>query len=261
MTTYSARLSARIASTRSHLCVGLDPRADLIPGDWVDFFARVIDETAPFTAAYKPNIAYFEALGSGGIATLEKVLARIPREVPVILDAKRSDIPETMKAYAKAYFEHWSVDAVTLNPLLGFDSIEPFLQYPGKGVYLLAITSNPGAADIELRQAEGRYFFEHVQDMAGKAAALPGSVGLVVGLTNIRDELLNRVADLPLLVPGFGAQGGDPSRLKIARRTAPILINASRSILYANPEKSFAVKAREAVAQINAAMGASAGPA
>lgn len=253
--TFAQKLAARIAATRSNLCVGLDPRADLIPGDWVEFLRRVVGESAPHAAAFKPNIAYFETLGSRGVAILEQVLELIPREVPVVLDAKRSDIPETMKAYAKAYFETWKVDAVTLNPYLGFDSIEPFLGYEGRGVYLLGITSNPGAADLELRVSEGRHLFEHVQDMAVKAAGRPGTVGLVAGLTNIRDEYLAKVADIPLLVPGFGAQGGDLGRLRVSERAAPLLVNASRSILFAQPERSFADKAREAAEQIGAALG------
>ena len=113
----------------------------------------------------------------------------------------------------------------------------------------------PPPADLELRVSEGRHLFEHVQDMAAKAAGRPGTVGLVAGLTNIRDEYLAKVADIPLLVPGFGAQGGDLGRLRVSERAAPLLVNASRSILFAQPERSFADKAREAAEQIGAALG------
>lgn len=232
MKTFAEKLSCRISSTGSNLCVGLDPRPDLISGDLESFLLEVVRETAPHAAAFKPNIAYFEARGSGGIHVLETLLGEIPPEIPVILDVKRSDIPETMKYYAEAYFQKWNVDAVTLNGLMGFDSVEPFLTHPGRGVYLLGVTSNPGAADVELQKVGDRYVFELMQDFATRARELPGDVGLVVGLTNVSDEVLARVADIPLLIPGLGAQGGDPARLDLAHRKAPCLVNASRSILF-----------------------------
>lgn len=254
MTRYTEKLQARIAKTGSNLCVGLDPRADLIDGDIGAFCLQVMQETAPFAAAFKPNIAYFEALGAAGYQLLEDLLKKVPNDVPIVLDVKRSDIPETQKYYAKSYFENWGVDAVTLNAYLGFDTIEPYLQYEGTGVYLLGITSNTGAQDMELKQLEGRFAFEHVQDMAGKAQDLPGDVGLVVGLTNVSPDILNKVADLPLLVPGLGAQGGNLDDLQVADRKAPLLINSSRSILYGQPEKSFADKAQAAMEKIAAVM-------
>jgi len=161
---YSERLRQRIQKTGSHLCVGLDPR----PGDGGvdgarDFLKRVIEETTPWAAAFKPNMAYFEAMGIDGIRLLEDLLAGMPNDVPVILDAKRSDIGETQKYYAQGYFGRWNVDAVTLNPFLGFDSIEPFLDWEGKGVYLLAVTSNAGSADFQRQKlVDGRSVFELV---------------------------------------------------------------------------------------------------
>lgn len=232
METYAEKLSRRIASLQSNLCVGLDPRPDLVSGDPGSFLRDVVRETAPHAAAFKPNIAYFEARGAAGIRELEALLEEIPGDVPVILDAKRSDIPETMKYYAEACFEKWKVDAVTLNGLMGFDSVEPFLTRPGRGIYLLGVTSNPGAADVELQKVGDRYVFELMQDYAERASALPGDVGLVVGLTNVSDAVLARVKDIPLLIPGLGAQGGDPARLDLGRRQAPCLVNASRSVLF-----------------------------
>jgi orotidine 5'-phosphate decarboxylase subfamily 2 len=229
---YVDKLSKRIQEVQSHLCVGLDPRPELIEGDLEAFLSECIEATAPYAAAFKPNIAYFEAYGSQGIVVLERILRRIPERIPILLDAKRSDIPATMEAYARAYFEQWGVDAVTLNGLMGLDSIEPFLQSEEHGIYLLGVTSNPGAADVELQQVDGRYVFELMQEFAVRAGSLPGQVGMVMGLTNVSDEVLGRVADLPLLVPGLGAQGGDLSRLQLTGRSAPWLINASRSILY-----------------------------
>ena len=131
---YAERLQNRINETGSRLCVGIDPR----PGDdgieaVPDFLKRLVDETWEHAAAFKPNMAYFEAMGLLGIEILEELMGRMPKEVPVILDAKRSDIGETQKYYAHSYFSHWKVDAVTLNPFLGYDSIEPFLGWEGKG--------------------------------------------------------------------------------------------------------------------------------
>src|SRR5687768_8149340 len=182
---YSEKLAARINAVRSHLCVGLDPRPGLIQEPLKEFLLRVIAESTPHAACFKPNIAYFEALGSRGIALMEEILTAIPAGIPVLLDAKRSDIGETQKYYARAVFETWGVDAVNLNPFLGYDSVEPFLGYEGKGLYLLAVTSNSGAADIQKqRLADGRRVFEVVGDMARRAAGSPADVGFVVGLTN-----------------------------------------------------------------------------
>jgi orotidine-5'-phosphate decarboxylase len=244
---YADRLQQRIRKTGSRLCVGLDPR----PGrDGASaaraFLERVIGETAPWAAAFKPNMAYFEAMGIEGIRVLEQLLAAMPDEVPVILDAKRSDIGETQGYYARGYFSGWNVDAVTLNPFLGYDSIEPFLDWEGKGVYLLAVTSNPGSADFQRRTLDdGRQVFELVTAMGGRAAGegRMTDVGYVVGLTNAAG-VLARIPDAPLLVPGLGAQGGDLAALAAAKRTAPDVINVSRGILYAGDSLGFAARAR-----------------
>jgi orotidine 5'-phosphate decarboxylase subfamily 2 len=251
--TYLEKLSSRISAIQSNLCVGIDPRAQQLDGGLEAFVRGMIEETSPYAAAFKPNIAYFEAFGAEGVAVLERCLRDVPREIPVVLDVKRSDIPETMKQYAEAFFGRWHVDAVTLNGFMGLDSIEPFLQSSRHGVYLLAVTSNPGAADIELQKVGDRYVFELIQDYAERAKGLPGSVGLVVGLTNVSDDVLSRVKDLPLLVPGLGAQGGDLSRLDLTRRKAPLLINASRSILYGESGTP-ATRAEEAMRKIRAAI-------
>ena len=247
---YSEKLAKRIQSVGSRLCVGIDPRPELSGGvDAVpEFLRRVVGETAPYAAAFKPNMAYFEAMGLQGIEMLQEMLAEMPDDVPVILDAKRSDIGETQKYYAKSYFENWDVDAVTLNPFLGYDSIEPFLDWPGKAVYLLAVTSNAGSADFQRQKlADGRYVFELVQEL-GKRACDEGratDVGYVVGLTNASEEVLDRISDSPLLIPGLGAQGGDLASLDGRNRTAPDVVNVSRGITYKDMDKSFAEKAKE----------------
>lgn len=250
--TYAQRLQQRIDRAGGALCVGIDPRLDRHESvrSLGDFCARVIEETAEHAAAFKPNLAYFEALGVPGYQLAETLIARMKATgVPVILDAKRGDIGTTQEHYAKGYFENWDVDAVTLSPYMGYDSVEPFLQYPGKGVYLLAVTSNPGAADLELRSlADGRFVYELVGDLAGRAPSTPageGGVGLVLGLTNASGDILSRLPDVPLLIPGLGAQGGDLELLRGAGRSAPYLVNVSRGILYADEHLPFSEKAKD----------------
>ena len=249
MMKYGEKLARRIESVGSRLCVGIDPRPELSGGvDAVpDFLRRVVGETWEYAAAFKPNMAYFEAMGLQGIEMLQEMLGEMPDEVPVILDAKRSDIGETQKYYAKSYFENWDVDAVTLNPFLGYDSIEPFLDWEGKGIYLLAVTSNAGSADFQRQKlADGRFVFELVQELGKRAVAESRAtdVGYVVGLTNASDEVLDRIVDAPLLIPGLGAQGGDLASLNGRSRTAPDVVNVSRGITYKDMEKSFAEKAK-----------------
>jgi orotidine-5'-phosphate decarboxylase len=253
---YAERLQKRIEKTGSRLCIGLDPR----PGDGGAAFARnflqrVVEETAVWAAAYKPNMAYFEAMGIEGIRLLEELLESMPDDVPVILDAKRSDIGETQKYYAQGYFAGWNVDAVTINPFLGYDSVEPFLDWEGKAVYLLAVTSNAGSADFQRQVlADGRQVFELVTALGERAKSEERAtdVGYVVGLTNA-EEVLEKFPDAPLLVPGLGAQGGDLAALAGAKRSAPDVVNVSRGILYAADERGFGARARDWVAKINRA--------
>jgi orotidine 5'-phosphate decarboxylase subfamily 2 len=256
--TYTEKLRSRIAATGSSLCVGLDVRAN--NADEARAFLRdVIDQTAPYAAAFKPNAAYFEALGWQGVKLLGELRGMIPSEIPIVLDVKRGDIGETQRYYAKACYDVIGADCVTLNPFMGRDTLEPFLEYTDKGVYLLAVTSNKGAQDIEMRKVQGsgfkvqggeaneRHVFELVCDML---QGVPEG-GLVVGLTNAGD-VLSRIPDVPLLIPGLGAQGGDVEALKSSPRKAPLLINVSRGILYAEPEQSFAEKAQSWAAMIAA---------
>ncbi|NKB25309.1 MAG: orotidine-5'-phosphate decarboxylase [Kiritimatiellae bacterium] len=246
MKPFEQRLSQRIAAVGSHLCIGLDPRPELIKQDVEPFLKQVIDETKNMAAAFKPNIAYFEALGSPGYKLLEELLAYTPDSIPVILDVKRCDIPETQRYYAKAYFENWDVDAITLNPFLGFDTVEPFLTYPGKGVYLLGRTSNKGASDFLTKKIEGKQVLEMIQTFVFQAHEYPTTIGMVMGLINLAEDIDPSLQRIPLLLPGFGAQGGalDPLK-KTARHMAPFLINVSRGILYEEPDKTFEQKAVE----------------
>ena len=247
--TYAERLKSRLESTGSALCVGLDPRPDMTEGGVEaipEFLRRVIGETAEFAAAFKPNIAYFEAIGLWGLEILDQLLGEMPKEVPVILDAKRSDIGETQKYYARSYFENWGVDAVTLNPFLGYDTLEPFLDWEGKGVYLLAVTSNPGSVDFQRRDCEGKKLFERVGELC-KRAQCEGrktTAGLVVGLTNADGDVLSNLPDVPLLVPGLGAQGGSLDSLAGSGRKAASVINVSRGITYVEGNADYAGLAR-----------------
>ncbi len=259
MSTYAEKLTARIKETGSALCVGLDPRPSMDSLDEMPAFLRkVVEETAPYAAAYKPNIAYFEAMGLKGLHILEDLLADMPKNIPVVLDVKRGDIGETQKYYAQAYFERMGVDAVTLSPFMGYDTLEPFLDYEGKGIYLLCVTSNPGSADIERKDlADGRKVYQLVGDMVSRSVqeGRKTSVGMVVGLTNADSDILARIPDAPLLIPGLGAQGGDLSSLSGSKRVMPPLINVSRGIMYQNPELSFAQKAKNFADRIREALG------
>lgn len=238
--TFRQKLTARIAATGSNLCVGLDIRADAADDATKRQIIQIIEETAPYAAAFKPNAAYFEALGWQGVKMLSEILKEIPSDIPVVYDVKRGDIGETQGYYAKACFDQLGVDAVTLNPFMGRDTLEPFLKYTDKGLYLLAVTSNPGAADIELQSTGARQIFEIVAEMT-KASE---QVGLVVGLTNASGDVLKKIPDVPLLIPGLGAQGGDLAALKGSGRKAPLLVNVSRGITASSDNMTFGSRAK-----------------
>ncbi|MBI3367683.1 MAG: orotidine-5'-phosphate decarboxylase [Burkholderiales bacterium] len=243
----------------SLLCVGLDPDPAKFPGEWQgdarrihDFCAEIVNATKDLVLAYKPQIAYFAAHGAED--QLERLLAHIRRvapDVPVILDAKRGDIGATAVQYAREAFQRYQADAVTLSPLMGFDSIEPFMRYDGKGLFLLCRTSNPGGDDLQAQMlASGGRLFEHVARLATGSWNRSGQLGLVVGAT-YPDELARVRAiapTLPLLVPGIGAQGGDAEATVRAawRADAPILVSSSRAVLYASAGDDFASAARQA---------------
>jgi len=238
--TFVDKLNARIAATGSNLCVGLDVRAADASEATKRWIIDVIEQTAPHAAAFKPNAAYFEALGWQGVKMLEEIMAAIPADIPTVLDVKRGDIGETQGYYAKACFDVLKADSVTLNPYMGRDTLEPFLKYADKGIYLLGVTSNAGAKDIELQKSGERHIYELVADMTKSSA----QAGLVVGLTNAAPDVLSHIPDVPLLIPGLGAQGGDLAALRGSGRKAPLLINVSRGILYQDEDKPFSERAR-----------------
>lgn len=261
MTHYFDRLAARTRATGSYLCVGLDPQPDRHAADeLVSFLAPVIEATAPYVACFKPNLAFFEAYGTAGLRALEELLARVPPDIPVIGDMKRGDIGSTAQAYARAAFEVWGFDAVTVNPYLGFEGIEPFLAYADRGVYVLCRTSaGVGAADLQgQRLASGLRVFEHVAQLVG---ARSERLGLVVGATASAEEFaaIHRLApEASLLVPGVGAQGGDPAVAVRAVGAAPgrIVFNASRAILYPSGEGPLPERAATAARSLRDAIAA-----
>lgn len=231
--TYRELLTRSVETRRSHLCVGLDPLPEKITGPVADFLRRVIGETAAYASAYKPNIAFFEAMGSEGYRLLEGLRDLIPAGTPLILDAKRSDIPSTQAMYAQAYFHGIRADAVTLNALLGRDSLQPFLADKTKGVYLLGLTSNPGAADFLAQKLGDRPLWQAFVELCTDPSLGPATMGAVMGLTRQNAADFAALPDIPLLIPGLGAQGGDADALSgLGARRAPWLVNASRSILY-----------------------------
>ena len=223
-----------------------------------EFNKAIIDATADLVCAYKPNIAFYEAQGEKGLDALHKTVQHVPKDIPVIVDAKRGDIGNTSAAYAKALFEHFDCDAVTVSPYLGFDSLEPFLKYKEKGVIILCRTSNKGASDFQslLCQYEGKNMplYEIVALKASRWNT-NHNVGLVVGAT-YPEELKNiRQAHpgLPILIPGVGAQGGDLElavRYGIDADNRGIIINSSRGIKYASKGADFAKAARRATATL-----------
>jgi len=235
---------------KSLLCIGLDPDVTLMPKvDLLEFNKAIVDATADLACAYKPNLAFYEALGIDGLKVLQKTVEHIPDYIPVIGDGKRGDIGNTAKAYAKALFETFGFDAATVSPYLGYDSVEPFLGYGDKGIFILCRTSNTGAADFQsLVDAQGRPLYEAVARKA-KNWDTRGNIGLVVGAT-YPDELKairQLCPEMPLLIPGIGAQGGDlASAVKngIDARGEKAIIAVSRQILYASKGKDFAQAAR-----------------
>ena len=256
---FLGKLNRRWRDTGSMLCVGLDPDVARLPGAMAgrvgaiaEFCIAIVDATAPYVCAFKPQIAYFSAFGAE--SQLQRVCDHIKDsypEIPLILDAKRGDIGDTAKLYAREAFERYGADAVTVNPYLGTDSLEPFLSTPGRGVIVLCRTSNAGSGTFQSQHIDGRPLYEHVAQRAADEWSKKGEVGLVVGAT-YPDELARVraiVGDMPLLVPGVGAQGGDAATvLRVGRASDGfgLIINSSRAVLYASSGDDFASAAAEA---------------
>lgn len=250
VTSFIDQLSAAWTANNSLLCIGLDPDMQKLPAHLqgqpnaiYTFCKAIIDATADLACAFKPQIAYFAAMRA------EEQLEAICRylhdqypHIPIILDAKRGDIGATAEQYAREAFERYRADAVTVNPYMGFDSVAPYLEWTDRGVIVLCRTSNPGGSDLQFLNIEGRPLYQHVAQLVAEKWNTNGQCGLVVGATfpNELEQVRHIVGDMPLLVPGIGAQGGDIQATVNAGKTGNgtgMMINSSRAILYARADE------------------------
>lgn len=257
--TFYSKLQARWKSADSLICVGLDPQPELFPAKFADepqaifaFNKAIIDATHDLVCAYKPQIAHYAAVGAEDQlqTTMDYLRSEYP-EIPVILDSKRGDIGSTATMYAREAFERYQADAVTVNPYMGWDTIEPFARHTDKGVIILCRTSNESAAELQnLTLASGKTLFARVAEQATKKWNPHGNLALVVGAT-APDELAEvraLVGDMAILVPGLGAQGGDTEAVMKAGLNSEgtgLIINSSRGVLYASQGSDFAEAARQ----------------
>ena len=261
MSLFTERLDDAARRNQSLVCVGLDPWRPSMPIDDLAAFTKaIIEATCDLVCAYKPNYAFYEAEGLEGLRALETTIQAVPDGIPVILDAKRGDIGSTATAYAKAAFEAWGADAVTVNPYMGGDSLAPFFEYEDRGVFVLARTSNPGARDFEElsvtddRTGRSRPLYEHVTERAVEWNTR-GNVGLVVGAT-APDELsrIRAIATgMPILIPGVGTQGGELQAAVVHGtddRGLRAIISSSRGIIFASKGPDFAEAARAATERL-----------
>lgn len=251
------RLDHRMTTANSLVCVGLDPQVSHFPPhighdsrSITTYLTGLVAATAPYAAAFKPNLAFYTALGVDGLQVLADTCAAIPDDIPVILDCKVGDVGDTARAYARAWFEVFGFDACTVNPYLGEDTLAPFFNHDGKGVIVICKTSNPGSGDFQDRQlGSGATLY---QEIATACAAwdhrYPASVGLVVGATypGQLGDVRSQVGDQLILLPGVGAQGGDLEAALatgLDRNGRGLLCSASRSIMYASQGEDFAEQA------------------
>ena len=261
MTAFLTQLAASWARSDSLVCVGLDPEIERFPPQIAEqpspifqFNKAIINATADLVCAYKPQFAHYAAYEAED--QLERTIDYIHRNypgVPVILDSKRGDIGNTAERYAIEAFERYGADAVTVNPYLGGDSLEPFLRHEDRGILVLCRTSNPGARDLQDLEvgAAGRRLYHMVAELAATRWNTRGNCLLVVGATYPRElaEIRRIVGDMPLLVPGVGAQGGDVAQVVRNGQTAAgtgLIVSSSRGILYASAGDDFAAAARGA---------------
>jgi orotidine-5'-phosphate decarboxylase len=247
---------------KSVLCLGLDLDPKKMPQDYsgnlkgmFEFAHRVIDATSDLVCAYKPNLAFYEHHGPDGMALLKLIVDRIPDNIPVILDGKRGDIGNSSAHYATALFEDFGADWITINPYMGYDSMRPFLERKDKGSFVLCLTSNAGSRDFQLLEVEGRPLYKIVAEKVNYWNK-DNNCGLVVGATHPEQltELREIAGDMPLLIPGVGAQGGSLEKAVLggtANFSKPAVINVSRSVLYASNDKDFAQRARQELQKLN----------
>jgi len=265
------KLEAAWAANDSLLCVGLDPDMERLPAQFRNdpdgitrFCTEIIDATADLACAFKPQIAYFAALSAE--RQLEEICAYVRTnypQIPLILDSKRGDIGATAKQYAREAYDRYGADAVTVSPYMGSDSVEPYMEWKDRGVIVLCRTSNAGGSDLQFLQVDGKPLYQHVAKLVAEKWNANGQCALVVGATYPEELAQVRaiVGDMPLLVPGIGAQGGDIAATVKSGRTAGgagMMINSSRAILYAAPAagEDFAMAARRVAEETRNAINA-----
>ncbi len=267
---FSAHLQRIQSQKDTAVCVGLDPVPSRLPAPLRDgrlqtdavraFCSSIVEATAPYACAFKPNFAFFEALGPAGLTVLDQVLTIVPDDCLLIGDAKRGDIGHSARFYAQALYDDFGLDACTVSPYLGGDSVTPFLEHEATCTFVLARTSNEGAADLqEACTCDGMPLYRHVaQKAAAWANGGEGEAGLVVGATAPRAlaELRADAPALPFLVPGVGAQGGNAAAVMDAAATedGPVLVNSSRTILYASEGPDYAEAAADAAKSLRNAL-------
>lgn len=246
-----------------YVCIGLDTDLKKIPkhllkekNPVIEFNRQIIEATKSSVAAYKINLAFYECCGTEGIKNLEKTLEAIPSNILTISDGKRGDIGNTSKMYARSYFEHFKFDSTTLNPLMGKDSLEPFLEYPDKLNFILALTSNPGSIDFQKEELKsGEKFFQYTIKKILEWN-VNSNCGIVFGATNLNELTANLhlIKNLPILIPGIGAQGGNLNQLTRTLFGADIksfLVNVSRGIIYKGSDQNFADEAAGELDSLN----------
>jgi orotidine-5'-phosphate decarboxylase len=257
---FTEKLAITVNKNRSLLCIGLDPDPALMPDKTgvYEFNQAIIDATADLVCAYKPNIAFYEAYGSNGLADLKRTREYIPEDIPVIIDAKRGDIGNTARAYARGLFDYFGFDAVTASPYLGYDSLEPFIEYEDKGVFVLCRTSNAGAVDFQSLAVETEEGSKPLYEMVAARVNrwnTRSNLGLVVGATYPEElkRLRQDYPEIPLLIPGIGAQGGELSpvvRYGVDAGKQRTIINSSRQVIYASKGEDYATAARRAAEEL-----------
>jgi orotidine-5'-phosphate decarboxylase len=251
---FTQRIREIQTKQNSLLCIGLDIDKEKIPAHLkssnpvLEFNKQIIDATHDLVCAYKPNLAFYEALGECGFTALRETLKLIPNSVFTIGDGKRGDIGNTAERYAKSLFYDFGFDSVTVNPYMGFDSIEPFIANPEKGIFILALTSNSGSKDFQRLKVGTKPLYEKIV-RATKKWDIHQNIGLVVGATHPKElyHIRKIVPEMPILIPGVGKQGGDLKsaiRYGCDKHGQLAIINASRSIIYASSGKDFAEAAR-----------------
>ena len=262
--TFVEKLNARISKVNSRVCVGLDIDPTKLPThlsdsfeDLFEFNKQIIDATHEYVCAYKPNIAFYEVLGTKGWELLEKTIEYIPNDIITIADAKRGDIGNTAAMYAKTFFETYQFDSITVNPYMGYDSVSPYLSYEEKGTIILGLTSNSGSEDFEKLSYNGKMLAESVAEKVVEWNENKNCL-LVVGATNkeLIQKMRNASDDIFFLVPGIGAQGGSIDDV-IEYAGENVIINSSRGIIYASQKKDFAETARHQTEKLQNAINTS----